>query len=242
MEYAIWMGEIKPPSAFQARYEVDHALHVDELIASLREYGPDMVYLNRGLNTDSGSYATPAQVEGLEEFPRDTEKLNPEIVECRVIKSPEELRVLQYANDISSEAHIRVMQHVRPGQFEYQLESLFLHHGYYFGACRNTAYTCICGCGPNSSVLHYGHAAAPNDRVIQADDMLLLDMGAEYHCYASDITCSFPASGRFSPDQRFIFEAVQAMQFAVMDALRPGVAWKDMHGKPPRSPQVPHAP
>jgi Xaa-Pro aminopeptidase len=122
------------------------------------------------------------------------------------------------------------MRGVRPGMFEYQLESLFLHHGYFRGGCRHSAYISICGCGPNSAVLHYGHAAAPNDRRIGAGDMLLLDMGAEYHCYASDITCSFPASGRFTPDQRVVFEAVQAMQFAVMDALRPGVAWKDMHG------------
>lgn len=75
-----------------------------------------------------------------------------------------------------------------------------------------------------------GHAGAPNDRVISANDMLLLDMGCEYACYGSDITCSFPSSGVFSPDQRLVFEAVQAMQFAVIDALRPGVAWKDMHG------------
>lgn len=60
--------------------------------------------------------------------------------------------------------------------------------------------------------------------------MLLLDMGCEYACYGSDITCAFPASGTFTPDQRMVFEAVAAMQFAVMDALRPGVAWKDMHG------------
>lgn len=111
-----------------------------------------------------------------------------------------------------------------------QLESLFLHHCYYYGACRNVSYTSICGCGPNSATLHYGHAGAPNDRKIGEGDMLLLDMGAEYKCYGSDITCSFPASGRFTPDQRMVFEAVQAMQFAVMDALKPGVSWVQMHG------------
>lgn len=59
--------------------------------------------------------------------------------------------------------------------------------------------------------------------------MLLLDMGAEYHCYASDITCSFPANGRFSEDQKMIFNCVKEMQSVVMDALKPGVCWKDMH-------------
>eukprot|EP00611_Tribonema_gayanum_P004400 TRINITY_DN1357_c0_g1_i3.p1 TRINITY_DN1357_c0_g1~~TRINITY_DN1357_c0_g1_i3.p1 ORF type:complete len:280 (+),score=75.44 TRINITY_DN1357_c0_g1_i3:687-1526(+) len=112
---------------------------------------------------------------------------------------------------------------------EYQLESLFLHWSYYYGACRHTSYTSICGCGPNSGVLHYGHAGAPNDRRIGPNDMLLLDMGAEYHCYASDITCSFPASGKFTPEQKVVFEAVADMQVAVMAAMKPGVPWKDMH-------------
>jgi Xaa-Pro dipeptidase len=63
---------------------------------------------------------------------------------------------------------------------------------------------CICGTGPNGSVLHYGHAGAPNDRELQNGDMCLLDMGAELHCYASDITCSFPANGlHFIPSYQF---------------------------------------
>ena len=88
-------------------------------------------------------------------------------------------------------AHSEVMRYAKPGQMEYQLESLFMHHTYTHGGCRHMAYTCICACGPNPAVLHYGHAGAPNDRVLADGDMALLDMGAEYHCYASDITCSF---------------------------------------------------
>ena len=65
----------------------------------------------------------------------------------------------------------------------------------------NCAYTCICATGPNPSVLHYGHAGAPNSRLIQDGDIGLYDMGAEYHCYCSDITSSFPANGVFTPDQ-----------------------------------------
>lgn len=242
-EYAVWMGRIQPPSHFQAMYEVDRVLFVDELAATLLgPERPDTLLLNRGLNTDSGSTAKPASVEGVttplkegngahagKPLPCDYDSLYDELVECRVHKSAAELRVLQYVNDISSDAHLAVMQQVKPGMTEYQLESLFLHHGYYYGGCRHVAYTSICGCGPNAATLHYGHAGAPNDRLIRDGDMLLLDMGAEFRCYASDITCSFPASGTFSPDQKMIFQVVQAMQFAVMDALRPGVAWPDMH-------------
>ncbi len=234
-EYAVWMGAIRPPAFFQDHYEVDRVQYVDELPATLRAVGPGLVlYLNQGVNTDSGNAATPAEVAGVTDGTTgdvvvDVATLYPALVECRVHKTAAELKVLRYANDISSDAHLEVMRQVKPGMTEYQLESLFLHHGYFFGGCRHVAYTSICGCGPNAATLHYGHAGAPNDREIKDGDMLLLDMGAEYHCYASDITCSFPASGTFTTDQRMVFEAVQAMQFAVLDALRPGVAWTDMH-------------
>ena len=78
-------------------------------------------------------------------------------------------------------------------------------------------------------MLHYGHASAPNDRRLLATDIGLLDMGAEYHCYASDITCSYPIGGSFTADQRLIFGAVLDAQVAVIGAMRPNVSWVDMH-------------
>ncbi|GMI53057.1 hypothetical protein TeGR_g2974, partial [Tetraparma gracilis] len=117
----------------------------------------------------------------------------------------------------------------RPGMYEYQLESLFNHHSYYNFGCRVAGYTAICGCGPSPAVLHYGHAGAPNDRRIKDGDMLLLDMGSEYCCYGADITCSFPASGRFTPDQRVVYTAVLNAQVAVYDMLVPGASWVDAH-------------
>lgn len=113
--------------------------------------------------------------------------------------------------------------------YEFQLEALFLHHAYSVGGCRNSSYTCICGTGPSGAALHYGHAGAPNDRLIKDGDICLLDMGAEYHCYGSDITCSYPANGKFTVKQRQIYEAVLDAQKAVFAELRPGVAWTDMH-------------
>lgn len=117
----------------------------------------------------------------------------------------------------------------RPGMTEYQGEAQFLHHSYFVGGCRHASYTCICGSGPNSSILHYGHAAAPNDRLVVDGEMLLFDMGANYFGYCADITCSFPANGKFTDDQRFIYNAVLAACRAVHENAREGVNWVDMH-------------
>uniref|UniRef100_A0A673GS01 Xaa-Pro dipeptidase n=1 Tax=Sinocyclocheilus rhinocerous TaxID=307959 RepID=A0A673GS01_9TELE len=140
-----------------------------------------------------------------------------------------ELEVLRYTNRISSEAHKEVMKRVKPGVKEYEMESLFQHYCYARGGMRHTSYTCICGSGNNSSILHYGHAGSPNDKTIQDGDMCLFDMGGEYYCYSSDITCSFPVNGKFTADQRAIYEAVLKSSRAVMAAIKPGVKWTDMH-------------
>ena len=92
------------------------------------------------------------------------------------------------------------------------------------------SYTCICACGPNANILHYGHGGRPNSgRLLKSSDIALLDMGAEYHCYASDITCSFPVSGSFTEDQRSIYESVLNAQRSVLRELKPGVSWVEMH-------------
>ena len=94
---------------------------------------------------------------------------------------------------------------------------------------RHNSYTCICASGHNGATLHYGHAGAPNSRQINDGEMVLLDMGAEYHCYGSDITRSYPVNGKFTPEQIEVYETVLAAQQAVMKAMKPGVLWPDMH-------------
>ena len=186
----------------------------------------------RGVNTDSGAdlgavlgvaSGVPAGAETHEGA------LYEAIAECRVVKSAAELEVMRYASYVSSDAHVEVMRAAAPGMKEYQLEAIFHHHVYRHGGCRHLAYTAICACGPNSAVLHYGHAGAPNDRTLEDHDIALIDMGAEYHFYASDITCSFPIRGTFDDDQRMIYTTVLAAQRAVIEAMRPGVSWADMH-------------
>lgn len=231
-EYEIWMGKIKPPEWYKGQYGVSKVLFVDEMKQAI-ESSASQLYTSYGYNTDSGNYATPATYDGIDAaFPgekNNKEMLYRVVVECRVIKSEKELSLLRYINDIASDSHLETMRRARPEMYEFQLESMFKHYCYFAGGCRMDAYTAICGCGCNSATLHYGHAAAPNSSLVKDGDMCLLDMGTEFHCYTSDITCSFPANGKFTEDQKAIFETVQDCQEQVMAAMRPGVAWIDMH-------------
>uniref|UniRef100_A0A4W2H9R8 Peptidase D n=1 Tax=Bos indicus x Bos taurus TaxID=30522 RepID=A0A4W2H9R8_BOBOX len=211
------------------RYCTDTGVLFRQIASVLTSRSPSVLLTLRGVNTDSGSICREASFEGISKFNVNNTILHPEIVECRVFKTDMELEVLRYTNKISSEAHREVMKAVKVGMKEYEMESLFEHYCYSRGGMRHSSYTCICGSGENSAVLHYGHAGAPNDKTIQDGDMCVFDMGGEYYCFASDITCSFPANGKFTPDQKAIYEAVLRSCRAVMSAMKPGVWWPDMH-------------
>ena len=81
----------------------------------------------------------------------------------------------------------------------------------------------------NNAILHYGHAGEPNNGVVDPNSLRLIDMGAEYHCYTADVTVTFPTSGKFSPEQTLIYEAVLTTLLAVERAVRPGVDYRDLH-------------
>ncbi|GLJ15128.1 hypothetical protein SUGI_0247420 [Cryptomeria japonica] len=232
-EYAIWLGTIPSLSYLKEKYEVDEIYYTDQMESILRSLAIGnenvLLYLLHGLNTDSNKFSQPATFEGLKTFNTNLEILHPILTECRVIKSDLELNLLRYVSEVSSAAHVEVMRRTRVEMKEYQLESMFLNYTYMYGGCRHCSYTCICATGENSSVLHYGHAAAPNDRTLKDGDMALLDMGAEYHFYGSDITCSFPVNGKFTNDQKMVYNAVLSAHKAVISAMKPGVSWVDMH-------------
>ncbi len=227
--WAVWMGRIHPPEHFLAQYGVEEVRYVDELEHTLAAMKPDVLLLLHGENSDSGLRAAPARFAGIDAFSTDAAILHAELTECRVRKSKDEIELLRYVNRVSSDAHIEVMRRAKPGVTEYQLEAAFLHEIYARGGCRFSAYTSICGCGPHSSVLHYGHQGAPNDGTLRDGDMFLNDSGGEYHGYAADITCSYPVNGRFTSEQRIIYETVLAANLAVQRSMKPGVAWPDMH-------------
>lgn len=152
--------------------------------------------------------------------PTEFVDIQPSLHEMRLIKSKAEIDLMRTAAEISAQAHIRAMQTCRPGMFEYQLEAELMHEFIRHGA-RYPAYTSIVGSGRNSCVLHY----VTNDKKINAGDLVLIDAGAEYQNYAADITRTFPANGRFSSEQRDIYDLVLAAQLAAIKTIKPGTSW-----------------
>ncbi|HEY0545690.1 MAG TPA: Xaa-Pro aminopeptidase [Pyrinomonadaceae bacterium] len=138
--------------------------------------------------------------------------------EMRLIKSAEEIELMQRAADIAAEAHVEAMKTARPGMKEYEIEALIEYHFRKSGAAA-PAYTSIVGSGANATVLHY----VSNDATLRDGDLLLIDAGAEYRGYASDITRTFPINGRFTEAQREIYELVLEAQMACVEMVRKGV-------------------
>lgn len=227
--YAIWMGPLLTLEDFSKKYGIANVHYVDEIADVLQEIAPSELLTLKGINSDSGNTAVEATFDGIDKFKVNSEVLFPEIAELRVLKTEYELEVMQYVIGVSSAAHRRVMRMAKPGIKEFQCEADFLQYTYGVGGCRHVSYTCICASGSNSSILHYGHAAAPNDRVIKDKDICMFDMGSNYFGYSADITCSFPSNGKFTPDQKMVYEAVLKGNLAVQKAAKPGVSWLDMH-------------
>jgi Xaa-Pro aminopeptidase len=144
--------------------------------------------------------------------------------ELRLIKTEDEIALMQRAADIAAEAHRMAMQEARHGVKEYEIEALIEYHFRKSGAAA-PAYTTIVGGGANATILHYIN----NDAELRDGDLLLIDAGAEYHGYASDITRTFPVNGRFTEAQRDIYELVLEAQTACIEMTRPGVTMDELH-------------
>jgi len=232
-EYAIWMGRVENENWFKAKYSVDHVyFHDDGKNISeqlVNSFSAKKLLVLRAENTDSGRVLDPANFPNMEQFDVDTTILYPIISDLRVYKTDLEIEVMRYSSKIANQAHMSVMRNIKPGMYEYQLESLFRHVSYSDGGCRHLSYTCICASGENGAILHYGHENAPNAKLINDGDICVFDMGPEYNCYASDVTCSFPANGKFTPNQKVVYEAVLKATQAVFEQAKPGVRWTDMH-------------
>ena len=150
--------------------------------------------------------------------------------EMRLVKDAHEQAIMRRAGQISARGHIRAMQRssamLRAGQDvrEYHLEAELLHEFRQQGS-EFPAYTSIVAAGANACVLHYRAGAAP----IKDGELVLIDAACELHGYASDITRTFPANGRFSGPQRTLYELVLASQDAAVAATRPGARFNEPH-------------
>jgi Xaa-Pro aminopeptidase len=143
--------------------------------------------------------------------------------DMRLYKSRAETLSLRRAAEISVGAHRRAMRFARPGRMEYEVMAEVLHEFRSHNA--DISYHPIVGGGANACVMHY----RDNDQKLKDGDLLLLDAGCEHDYYASDITRTFPVSGRFTPAQRAVYEVVLDAQLAAVDKVRPGNHWNDPH-------------
>ncbi len=143
--------------------------------------------------------------------------------DMRLFKSRREISALRTSARIAVTAHKRAMRAVRPGMYEYELEAEYQHEFRRHGA--SPSYPPIVGGGANGCILHY----IENREVLKDGDLVLVDAGCELDFYASDVTRTFPVSGRFSPEQRAIYDIVLEAQLAAIDKTRAGNHWNEPH-------------
>jgi Xaa-Pro aminopeptidase len=139
------------------------------------------------------------------------------IHEMRLHKTDEEVGLMQKSADIASEAHVLAMKSAKPGMNEAQIEAIIEHHFRMNGAA-GVSYNSIVGGGANATILHY----VENNAELKDGDLLLVDAGAHYKGYASDITRTFPVSGRFTKAQREVYDTVLEVEIACLEATKKG--------------------
>ena len=149
---------------------------------------------------------------------------NPILHELRAVKHPLEVELMKQACDITEKGVRRILDFIEPGVMEYEIEAE-LWHEFVRNRSQGFAYTPIIGSGRNACVLHY----IENNQECKAGDVILMDFGAEYANYASDLTRCVPVSGRFTQRQKDVYNAVLRVKNGAIDILRPGKTLKDYH-------------
>ena len=152
------------------------------------------------------------------------ERSNPILQRLRSVKATEEIAQIQHACDITEKGFRRILGFVKPGVWEHEIEAAFAHE-FLRNRSKGFAYTPIVASGNNANVLHY----TENCRQCTAGDMLLMDVGAEYGNYSSDMTRTIPVSERFSKRQRAVYEAVLKVKNEATKLLVPGTLWRAYH-------------
>lgn len=151
-------------------------------------------------------------------------KSQPILQEIRGIKEPEEIALMQQACDITEKGIRRLLSFIKPGVWEYEIEAELLHE-FVRNRSKGFAYTPIIASGANANVLHY----LENNQQCQAGDLILMDVAAEYANYRSDLTRTFPVSGRFTERQAAVYQAVLRVKKEATAMLVPGTLWAEYH-------------
>jgi len=208
----IWAGPQPSLEDAKAQYGFTEAMFTEELPQFLAKAKPTKIHSfpDTCLLKDSG-------------FPVDLKELIDVVGELRQIKDKDEIELIQYACDVNSDSFKKAMKAVKPGMYQFNMESIlvknFIDH-----YCRIESFQTICCSGELCSILHYHD----NDKQIKDGEFILLDAGCEYSLYAADNTRTFPANGKFNEDQRLIYQAVLDASNAVFKAAKPGAYWPEI--------------
>ena len=226
-----WDGRRAGPEGATRDYGADDAFpigDIDDILPGLME-NCTRVYYTMGLHPEFDQRVI-GWVNGLKSQartgvhpPQEFVALDHLLHDMRLYKTRSELDTMRQAARIAVAAHVRAMRFVRPGRMEYEVMAELVHEFRRHNA--DTSYHPIVGGGANACILHYHE----NSDELQDGDLLLIDAGCEYELYASDITRTFPVGGRFTPEQRAVYEVVLEAQYAAIDKTAPGNHWNEPH-------------
>lgn len=228
----IWDGFRAGPEGAISQYGADDAFpigDIDDILPGLIE-GRDKIFYSMGAHPDFDKHLLDwinhirSQGRSGAMPPGEIIDLEHMIHEMRVTKSADELKLMRKSAKISADAHVRAMQMCKPGMYEYQLQAAIEHEFADRGAV-GPAYSSIVGSGANACILHY----IENRDQMKDGDLVLIDAGSEYEGYAADITRTFPVNGKFSKEQRALYDICLDAQLAAIDLCRPGVRFHEPH-------------
>lgn len=227
----IWTGFRAGVEGALTDYAADQAYVIDSLDEQIlpKLLNKNKLFVRYGLNKKFdvriGAWCHTAQLKQRHggKAPQQIFQLDSLIDEMRVIKSAEEIKLMQMAGRISAQAHMRAMQVVHSGMMEYALEAE-LNYIFNQNGCV-PAYNTIVGGGANACILHY----VENNQRLKDGDLVLIDAGCEYQFYAGDITRTFPVNGQFSGEQKALYEIVLKAQLAAIDATQIGQHYREPH-------------
>jgi len=231
-EKELWTGVLMGPDVACEELLFDDAFpitDIDDILPGLIE-GRDRVYYSMGKDDQFDNQVMDwvkvirSKAKMGAHPPSEFLVLDHLLHELRLIKSANEVKLMEQAAKISAEGHKRAMAYCKPGIKEYELEAELLH-AFTRNGSRAPAYSSIVAAGDNACILHYNE----NNAEVKEGDLILIDAGCEYEHYASDITRTFPASGKFTAEQKAIYELVLNAQSAAIEAIAPGVPWDEPH-------------
>lgn len=233
----VWLGPVPSIEECESKYDVDHVCHLQYLkgcildwIIEYRKADAKIYVLHEDQTPKVSDSLSVLDHKSGTSFTIETPPLfnstllKPAMDAARVIKSPYEISMIRKANKITAAAHRAVLTRVSKLTNEIQIEAIFQAACVFKGA-KKQAYGVIAGSGANASTLHY----VANNEPLKNRELVVLDAGCEWDCYASDVTRSFPISGTWSEPAKEIYDLVASMQDTVLAHMKPGVVFRDLH-------------